>query len=1055
MKISHHSPALIDPTYESVLRPPRRDVAISIDCDGKTWHALQVIVLVLILLAAIPANSLDPHASLGGYLRRVFTVEDGLPDNQVNALLQSPNGFLWVGTDAGLARFDGAHFAQIHFRAGNSREVRVTSMALAPDGSLWVGTIAGLMHIPKPGLDHFDRSQVSSYHPGPSLSDEITSLRVSRTGLLWVGTNRGLFRFDQGTFMSVIHDESISAVEEGANGNLLIVTGHGFVEWDGSQMKRYPDLTRKLGVGAHEIFQVFDDRDGVRWFCTVAGIARSVHGSIQTLAPYSHSQPWRAAYRIYQDPLGNIWSATFKGVFRAVGDSLKPVVADSRVTALYSDVEGDLWIGTANSGLVRLKDRPIRMYTTADGLPGEVVMSVLSAHDGSLWAGSNCGGLTRFNGKHFKTYKQKDGLDNTCVWSLAEDGKQNLWIGTWGGGLYRYRDGHFTQYLKGLPSDAVLSIVAVHDGSLWIATTEGLSHMLAGGIFHNYTTADGLSSDRVTSVFEDSEGGIWAGTISGVDRLVGNRFMPIQPGSKTENVPYGPLRQDSTGNLYALSLANGINRIDSGRLIHLSEAIEASGMVESAGHDLWFSGRNGIFRIAAGEIKRRESNHDSPLDVTTFGLADGMISRECSEGQPNIAISPDGNVWVGTLKGLAMLDLRRMLRRSRQPAIVMEEVSVGQVRRAAGNELILSPGKEHVELHFTAIDLASPENIHIQYKLDGVDSAWLDADSSRTAIYTDIPVGVHLFHIRATNGDGIWDRKGIVYSITQKPFFYETLWFRLGAVTIGVFILAGLYQLRLRQAAARMNAAFNERISERNRLAGELHDTILQTVQATKMIADNARLHHSEDTRHLREAMDSISAWLSQATTEARAALNAIRTSASPTDDLAEAFRQAAEASRRTSNMRFVLSIQGKSQELEPIVRDEIYRIGCEAIRNAYLHSAANELAVFLSYAPNLTLRVQDNGRGIDPNFAANGKPGHFGLRGMQERAQRIHGALRVMSRANSGTEVELVVPGKVAFRGRKGAGSAWYSGIRTLLRGHADSRGDSEGLQKRENSNE
>jgi ligand-binding sensor domain-containing protein len=667
-RIENHSPALIGPTSESESSSLRRGLADFTDTGGMSRRVFQIIGCLMMLLASFPANALDPSPSPGGYLRRVFTVEDGLPDNQVNVILQSPNGFLWIGTDAGLARFDGAHFAQIHFRVGSSRELRVTSMALAPDGSLWVGTIAGLMHIPKPGLDHFDRSQVSSYHPGPSLSDEITSLLVSRSGVLWVGTNRGLFRFDQGAFVSLIQDESISAVEEGANGNLLIVTGHGFVEWDGSRIKRYPDLPGKLGVGAHEVFQVFDDRDGVRWFCTSAGIARSVHGSIQTLAPYSRSQPWRAAYRIYQDSSGNIWSATFKGIFRVAADGLQPVVADSRVTAIDSDVEGDLWIGTANSGLIRLKDRAIRMYTTSDGLPGEVVMTVLTAHDGSLWAGSNCGGLTRFDGEHFRTYQQKDGLDNICVWSLAEDSKQNLWGGTWGGGLYRFRDGHFTQYLHELPSDAVLSIVAARDGSLWIATTEGLSHMVAG-TFHNYTSADGLSSDRVTSVFEDSKGGIWAGTISGVDRLAGEHFVPVQAGSETANVPYGPLRQDSTGNLYALSLANGISRIDSGRLIHLSEAIEASGMVESPGHDLWFSGRNGIFRVAAAELKRRESDHDSPLDVTTFGLADGMISRECSEGQPNIAISTDGKVWVGTLKGLAMVNLRPSLHPSRQPAI--------------------------------------------------------------------------------------------------------------------------------------------------------------------------------------------------------------------------------------------------------------------------------------------------------------------------------------------------------------------------------------------------
>ncbi len=1016
---------------------------------------LQIIAyLLLFLVAANPGSALDPQQSPGGYLRRVFTVEDGLPDNQVNALVQSPNGFLWVGTDAGLARFDGAHFAQIHFRAGNSREVQVTSLALGPDGSLWVGTVAGLVHIPKSGLDHFDRSLVSVLHPGASLSDQITALLVSRAGILWVGTNRGLYRLDRGTFVPLIQQESISAVEEASNGNLLVVTGRGFVEWDGAQIVRDPGLPRQLGVFSNEIFHVLEDRAGVRWYCTTAGIARRVNGAIQRLAPYGRSRMWQAAYRIYQDPQGNVWSTTFKGIFRATADHLEQVIGDSRITAMYSDMDGDLWIGTANSGLIRLKDRAIRMYTASDGLPGEVVMSVLTSHDGTVWAGSNCGGLSRFDGQRLRTYNERDGLSNSCVWSLAEDNKQNLWIGTWGGGLYRFRDGHFTQYSQQLPSDAVLSIVAARDGSLWIATTEGLSHMVEGR-FRNYTTADGLSSDRVTSVFQDRAGDIWAGTTAGVDHLVGARFEPIQPRPENENVSYGPLREDSTGNLYALSLANGISRIDGGRLSHLSEAIEASGMVESDGNDLWFSGRNGIFRVAAGEFKRKEADRDSPLDVTTFGPADGMTSKECSEGQPNIAISPDSKIWVGTLKGLAMLDLRRIRHRSRQPAIFMEEVSVGQVRIAAGSELILSPGKEHVELHFTAIDLGSPENIHIQYKLDGVDSSWLDADASRTAIYTDIPVGAHSFHIRATNGDGVWDRTGITYKITQRPFFYETLGFRLGAVTAGFFVLAGLYQLRLRQAAARLNAGFSERMAERNRLAGELHDTILQTVQATKMIADNARLNHSDDPRHLRDAIANISVWLSQATTEARAALNAIRTSASQKDDLAEAFRQTAEASRGTSRMRLVLSVQGVGPELNPIIRDEIYRIGCEAIRNAYLHSAASELAVSLNYGPNLTLRVQDNGRGIDPNFAANGKPGHFGLRGMQERAERIHGTLRVMSRVNSGTEVELIVPGKVVFRRTKGSGRMWHSGLRTLLQRRANSSNQSVGESRRENSNE
>jgi hypothetical protein len=433
------------------------------------------------------------------------------------------------------------------------------------------------------------------------------------------------------------------------------------------------------------------------------------------------------------------------------------------------------------------------MYTPADGLPAaNIVMAVLAAHDGTLWTGSNCGGLSRFDGKRFKTYSEKDGLVNSCVWSLAEDANHDLWIGTWGGGLLRFRNGRFTQYSTplGLPSAVVLSLATARDGSLWIATTEGLSHM-QNEHFHNYTMADGLSSDRIITVVQDRGGGIWAATVAGVDHLVGDHFVPVRGAPEEGEVPYGPLKEDSFGNLYAFSVMKGISRIEDNRLVSVNGALQPSGMVESRDHDFWFSGRDGIYRVAAADLRRAELDRDSPVDYTSYGRADGLATRECTEGQPNIAITPDDKLWVGTLKGLAMLDLRRQLKRNHKPAIFMEEIEVGKTKRNPGRELVLEPGKAHIGLHFTAVDLASPENVRIQYRLDGVDTAWFDADSTRTSRYTDIPVGVHSFHIRATNGDGVWDREGVVYNVTQRPFFYQTVTFRLAAVMAGVLLLVG------------------------------------------------------------------------------------------------------------------------------------------------------------------------------------------------------------------------------------------------------------------------
>jgi signal transduction histidine kinase/ligand-binding sensor domain-containing protein len=982
------------------------------------------------------ALALDPRQPASSYVRTDFTVEDGLPDNRVNAITQTRNGFLWVGTDGGLARFDGEHFTQIRLRAGMSKETPVSFLLTAEDGALWVGTDSGLAHIPSTALDHFDRSLVTFYHLGVSPSNRISCL-LFRQGVLWVGTYRGLYRFDRGEFVPIIPNEQISRIDQSPDGHLLIITGHEFVEWDGSRILRYPGFPSQLNVHNDEIFQVHEDRHGIRWFCTGGGLARLVKNSFQRLSPYGRSLG--GAYRIYEDPQGNIWTNKTSGLFRAHGNRLETVVLGVNPTYMYSDMNGDLWVATGSEGLLRFKDRTFHMYTTADGLPGtnSIAMTVLTAHDGTLWVGGNCGGLSRFDGKRFKVYGEKEGLANTCVWSLAEDANHDLWIGTWGGGLHRFRDGHFTQYSisQGLPSPVVLSIMAARDGSLWIATIEGLSHM-QNDHFHNYTIADGLSSDRINTVFQDRRGGIWASTAAGIDHLVGDRFMQVRRATEGVDAPYGPLKEDSFGNLYALSLVNGINRIEDDRLITVNGDLEPSGMVEFGDHDLWFSGRNGIFRIAAGDLRRAELDRDSPLDYTSFGRADGLNSRECTFGQPNIAITPDDKLWVGTVKGLAMLDLRRQPKRNRKPAIFMEEIEVGKTKKDPGRELVLEPGKAHVNLHFTAVDLASPENVRIQYRLDGVDTAWFDADSTRTATYTDIPVGVHSFHIRASNGDGVWDREGIVYNIIQKPFFRQTTAFRLAAAMAGVLLLVGLYQLRLRQAAARLNARLEERLAERERIARDLHDTLLQGFQGLILRFHDAMMSIAE-SEPARELMESALDRADEVMAEGRDRVVNLHSHFDKAGDLAASLAHAGDEIANGSEVKICVTAEGQVRTLDPVALDEIYCIGREAMINAFRHSKGRNVEVEVDYAAwELRLRIRDDGLGIDEGILQSGRPGHIGLAVMRERAERIGGQLDIISGPSAGTEIELKVPASKAYRGVF-AESPWRRLWNAALGGH------------------
>jgi signal transduction histidine kinase/ligand-binding sensor domain-containing protein len=973
-------------------------------------------VLILQMWLVSQALALDPLAN--NYLRRDFTVEEGLPDNEVNAIAQTRNGFLWVGTDGGLARFDGEHFTQIRLRGGKTKEIPVTFLVTAEDGALWVGTDAGLAHIPSAALDHFDRSLVTMYHPGVGPSDRIACLLL-RKGVLWVGTGRGLYRFDHGHFVTVIQNEWISTMDQTSDGHVLIIAGHGFVEWDGARILRYPEFPKRLGVESDGIFQVHEDRNHVRWFCTSSGVARLVNGSFQKLAPYGNFDG-SGAFRIYEDPQGNLWTNKGSGLFRASDKGMEDLGLGVHAHYMYSDRDGTLWVATGSEGLVRLTDRTFKMYTHADGLPNyDIPMAVLAAHDGTLWVGSNCGGLSRFEGQRFKTYNEKDGLQNSCVWSLAEDANHDLWIGTWGGGLFRFRNGHFTQYStpQGLPSVVVLSLAPAQDGSLWIATDDGLSHM-QNEHFHNYARADGLSSDRVITVIQDRGGGIWAATDAGIDHLVGGHFVPVQGAPEEGNVPYGPLKEDSFGNLYAFSSGNGISRILDNRLVSVNDALQPSGMVESPEHDFWMSGRDGIYRVAAGDLRRAELDPDSPVNYTSYGPADGLATRECTTGQPNIAITPDGKLWVGTLKGLAMLDLHRLPKSAHKPAIFMEEIEVGKTRRNPGSELVLEPGKAHVGLHFTAVDLASPENVRIQYRLDGVDTSWFDADSTRTATYTDIPVGLHSFHIRASNGNGVWDREGIVYNVTQKPFFYQTTTFRLAAVTAAVLVLVALYQLRLRQAAARLNARLEERLSERERIARDLHDTLLQGFQGLILRFHDAMMMIPEP-EPARKRMELALDRADEVMEEGRDRVVNLHASLEKSGDLAQSLARVGDEIANGSEIRVCVTAEGKVQKLDPVALDEIYCIGREAMMNAFRHAKGQNIEVEVDYAPWVfRLRIRDDGRGIDPKILQSGRPGHIGLASMRERADRIGAQLDIISGPDAGTEIELSVPASQAYRG-------------------------------------
>ena len=974
---------------------------------------LRSLPCILLLLASVDyAMAADPNQVVNSYIRTRFADAEGLSSTLVDDIVQSQDGFLWLreyGTD--LARFDGRHFEMFEGFG------HILSLALAPNGDLWLGTSDdGLKQIPAAALNQIGHLPAISYQLGRRLS--IVTLRFTRNGILWLGTENGLFRFEHGNFTPIVSGLYVEWIQEAANGHLWIgARERGPLEWDGSQTVPHPELEAQLGVKAKDIFHVFEDSHGVAWFCTSNGVARRIGGTIEKLEPYSpHGH---RAFRVYEDPSGRIWFSTEEGLFRAAATGLELVAAKMQVRKMYGDRDGNLWVGTNGDGLFRFKDRAVRTFTTADGLPNNVAMTVLTTQDGALWAGFNCGGLVQLTERGFRIYNDKDGLLNDCVWSLAEDVNHDLWIGTWGGGVFRLHQGKFTQYSKsqGLASNNVPRITAARDGSLWILYGSRLDRMRDGQI-RRYTRADGLSFPNYILVHEDRTGGIWLSSFQGLDHMTGERFArsPLFP----DGSPV-PLGEDRSGRLYfVVEPHGGMFRVTNNQPVQVAPDLDGVELLETGQGELWIAGPSTL-RIPPGGFDHVHQK-DEPLDFETFGLADGMATPQAAGGFPVSALTPDSKLWIATDLGLTMIDLARLPRTDHKPAIYIENVTVGRNSQSPGHELVLPAGTHHVELNFDAIEISSPEKIRLQYRLDSVDSEWLDAKPPGRAIYSNIPPGKHAFHVRASNRSGIWDRTGMAYYVMQQPYFYQTLWFLAAAIAFGLLLIAGMYQLRMRAVSRTLSARFEGQLAERTRIARELHDTLLQSFSALLLRLQSVSKILPGRPEEARQRVASAIEQASSAIAEGRDAVHELRSEGTADDDLAHAIgnfgRELLSGATDENPPGFRVHVEGTPRRLNPMLRDEVYRIAVEALRNAVRYAEAKQIEAEIQYnAQQLQLRIRDDGKGIDPGVLEQGHAlGHWGLRGMRERARLVGGNLDVWSEVNSGTEIELTVPAASAY---------------------------------------
>ena len=733
-----------------------------------------------LLLTAPSAFGLDPNKAITQYMQTSWTSEAGLPQNSVQAVAQTSDGYLWFGTQEGLARFDGVHFRT--FTRHNTHGLAssfIQTLAAGRNGSLWIGTDSGLTRY-QPANSSAPEAVFTSLTVRDGLAgNNITALCEDRQGGLWVGTGKGLDRILDGRIQSWktssgLADPSIHAITLDSGGTLWVGTGKGLSRFEHG---RFRTLTEQDGMPPDAIVALAAARDGSLWVGTQA------HGLMQIrngrATAFRLTLPWNEIAALLIDHDGALWIAFDRhGIGRLyrgrldLYDATRGLPSDRCANVLFEDREGSLWIGFVDAGVAQLRNGKFSVFGTPEGLSGNYIGNVLQAQDGSMWIGADDKGVDHLlpDGR-VEVWGPRNGLPNQAVYSLLQTRDGDLWVGYRRGTLARIHQGHISVYQDPHARDySVNSLFQAQDGTLWIGFEgKGLAQFDHGAIRHvtesgrisalaqskdgalwvaidgdgvqrlyhgtttTYTTANGLHSEHVMSLYADADGSMWVGTQSGgISHIVDGRVITWTPDQNIPDTSIGSIIADDRGNL-------------------------------------WFGGDTGIFRIARSALSPA-SGVPAPVHPVVYGTADGLRSRETLYGSmPCAWKSRDGKLWFGTIDGVAVIDPAHIPVNTVVPPVWIEGASFDSHSIPLMNGIRLGPGSGNFEVSFSAPSFVSPRHEQFRYRLIGYDPDWIDSGPRRGAWYTNLPAGDYTFTVQAENNDGIWNDTGSSFSFSIRP----------------------------------------------------------------------------------------------------------------------------------------------------------------------------------------------------------------------------------------------------------------------------------------------
>lgn len=974
------------------------------------------------------AWGVEGRRGLSQYVHDSWGADKGFTGGTIFAIAKSHDGYLWLGTEHGLVRFDGVEFTAIPAPLSDGRHSgAVRGFVEDVNGEIW-------MRLDGPRLLRYGNGAFDDPVEKFGLSDAVfTAMSQDSRGelMLW-GPRSGTLRFRLGKFERIAPCASIDGIVismlDSTDGSLWLGTRDaGLYRIQNGKCNQIVSEVRIQSINA-----LAPSEGGGVWIGSETGLYLLEDGTLLHLDLPDHLHKAQV-FALTKDRHHNLWVGTDRGLFRIDLQSRKATgflrsTAGMEVSAIYEDNEGEIWFACGRN-LQRLRDGMFATFSVQEGKLNENGGPIFVDDAGRIWFAPVSGGLFFLeNGTIHRV--PLPALNNDVIYSICGGGGE-LWLGRQQGGLTeltRYGDQWTARtytHNDGLAQNSVYTVVRARDGTVWAGTVSGGVSVLRHGQFQTYSVGNGLRSNAIFSSMEASDGTMWFASPSGLVSFAANHWTTYGASAGEPSPNVRTVFEDSDKTLW-IGTSHGLARLDHGRIEiprDMPQALseEILGIGQDAQGFLWVVTAHHVLRVDRGPLR---SGALTEKDVLSYTAEDGLLETEGVRRDRCLVSDSSGRIWLSLPHSLAFADVEAADGYRWPVSVRIDSVSPGE-SYSPGKTINVPPETRNITFRYSATALFMPERIQFRYRLDDYDQAWSQGDSLRQVVYTHLSPGRYTFRIMASNTLGDWSGPETDIAFIIHPAVWQTWYFRLlCAVALGMAVIV-LYRIRLLHYREQLNRRFQDRLAERTRIAQDLHDTLLQGVLSASLQLDIAQDHLPEDSP-TRPMLRRILQLMQQVTEQGREALRGLRSLDSAVS-VEATFAHLPQEAGFGNSPGYRVHVEGDPRKLRSAVRSEVYWIGREALINAFTHAQSHNIDVTIDYGTRaFRLLVRDDGCGIDPYILKNGRNGHWGLGGMRERAQTIGSELKVESHVSSGTKVELSVPALIAFADL-GVRRAWW----------------------------